>query len=105
MPFYYKDFVPPQTAPGTMFVLGRYASLDAAVAAANEWVTQQQVEVIHIETVLLPNPFAPSEEGTADSHLHTAGEGFSYWTQFVRVWYRYADNGPGTATGPDYDLR
>ncbi len=91
MPILYRDFVPAQIAPGGFLTPGRYAQLDDAVRQANAWVRQSGVRVLNFETIVLPNPFNPGEEGTADSNLRTSGDMSAYWTQFVRVWYITAE--------------
>lgn len=100
MPILYKDFVPPQTAPGGFLSSGRYASLDAAVREANAWVSAAGVQVLNFETVLLPNPFSTGEEGTADSNLRTSGDISAFWTQFVRVWYHLPETDAPTPVPP-----
>jgi hypothetical protein len=84
----YLDFLPRQTKPAGFLSPAEHEPFDAAVEAANAWLRQHQVQVINIETVVLPNIFSKFEEGSADSSLGTSGESPSHWHQFVRVWYR-----------------
>ena len=60
--------------------------LDAVLRDLNEWVEGENVEVLNIETVVLPNLY--SEEGTTDVDVQTSGDYPSSWNQFFRVWYR-----------------
>jgi hypothetical protein len=84
----YRDFVPRVTGKGGFLNLAKtYESFDHAVAAANEWIAESSVKVIHVETVVLPNIWSPHEEGTRDAALVTQGEWPAEWHQFVRVWY------------------
>jgi hypothetical protein len=77
----YQDFVAPKT--GVSFYQGStYETFSAAVAAANEWVRENAVRVINVETVVLPDIFR-DENGTD----HTARRPDAIWFQFVRVWY------------------
>jgi hypothetical protein len=71
--------------------MAEYEALQQAVAAANQWVRQYGVSVLNVETVLLPNIYRSGEEGSADTHLVTAGEFRSEWFQVVRVWYEASD--------------
>lgn len=83
----FRDFVPKVTDPGGFFKSTEFETFEAAVAAANEWLQQKPVKIINVETVVLPEIWNPSEEGTRDAALRTSGEMSSYWHQFVRVWY------------------
>lgn len=83
----YADFVPRQTSGGGMFRAAEYDSFDAALRAANNFVSKQSVRVLNIETVVLPNMWNAQEEGTADASLRTSGEYSTTWHQFIRVWY------------------
>ena len=85
----YKDFVPREIeAPGFFNVEGKHESFDDAVEAANEWLRQNKVTVISIETVVLPNIWARWEEGSVDASLGTSSDAPSRWHQFLRCWYR-----------------
>ncbi len=86
----YKDFVPRQIrAPRLSFnpadATGEYETFGAAVDAANRWLKQNDLKVLQMETVVLPNIWATWEQGTQDSSLMTH-EG-AMWHQFLRVWY------------------
>jgi hypothetical protein len=77
-------------AEGSFFHAASYESFEAAVKAANEWINSDAVNVVNIETVVLPNIWAHTEEGTKDPELPTF-EGHARWHQFVRVWYRVGE--------------
>lgn len=83
----YKDFIPRQTAGPGFFSSAEYQTFDAAVLAANKFVDTQSVRVLNIETVVLPNVWAPGEDGTTDPSIRTSGDFPATWHQFVRVWY------------------
>jgi hypothetical protein len=83
----YRDFAPQQTAPGGLLKRPEFESLDRAVAEANAWIDSNRVEVVNIETVVLPNVWSPFEEGTEDADIMTRGDFATAWNQFVRVWY------------------
>ena len=87
----FKDFVPRQLkAPRLGFsaaaLEGEYETLDAALSAANEWRAQQQVTVVNVETVVLPNLWSSWEEGSKDPVLGSPS-GAPLWHQFIRIWY------------------
>jgi hypothetical protein len=70
------------------------ATFGETLAAAATWIRDHQIRVINIETVVLPNMWAPGEQGSSDVALRVAStkhfvweDGFSRWFQFIRVWY------------------
>ncbi len=84
----FRDFVPQMLSAPRLFKAGDYESIEAALAAANSWIKEDDVKIINVETVVLPNIWSRYEEGTTDVALGTSGEMPSHWHQFVRVWYR-----------------
>jgi hypothetical protein len=64
-----------------------FETFDACVDAARAWVAENSIQVINIETVVLPNIYEPNEQGTTDTDLETTDEVHTHWYQFVRVWY------------------
>ena len=84
----YKDFVPKQiVAPGILNP-GDHESFDQAVAAANQWIVENDIKIMAMETVVLPNIWSRWEEGSADASIGTSGDTPSRWHQFLRCWYR-----------------
>lgn len=83
----YKDFVPRQLKAPGVFDLGEHESFDHAVEAANQWLMTNSIQLISLETVVLPNIWSRWEEGSSDASLGT-GEAPSRWHQFLRCWYR-----------------
>ena len=85
---HYRDFVPKMLAAPGFLTHGEYVAFDAALAAANAWLSQQSIRVLNVETVVLPNIWSRYEEGSGDAALGTSGESPSHWHQFIRVWYQ-----------------
>ena len=83
----YQDFVPKQTKEWGLLSPAEYESFDAALAAANKWIKENEIKVLNVETVVLPNIWGRYEEGSADAALATPDGTFNTWHQFVRVWY------------------
>lgn len=83
----YRDFVPQQKRPPGFFRQGEHESFDMAVQAANDWLVVQQVKLVNLETVVLPNIWNRWEEGSSDASLATGGDHPSHWHQVLRVWY------------------
>jgi len=83
----FRDFVPKMLSAPGVFKAGEYESMEAALAAANSWIKEYDIQIINVETVVLPNIWSRYEEGTTDVALGTSGEMPSHWHQFVRVWY------------------
>jgi hypothetical protein len=84
----YRDFVPLQIEEPGFFKAGEYESFDEAVNAANEWIVKSKIQLINLETVVLPNIWSRWEEGSTDAAIKTSGESPSQWHQFLRCWYR-----------------
>jgi len=85
--YLFQDFFPTVTKRG--FFTTSFEPLRAAMFRANEWVDKYGVNVINIETVVLPNLHARGEGGSEDPSLRTSGEMQSQWHQFIRVWYEH----------------
>ncbi|HEX8250474.1 MAG TPA: hypothetical protein VF599_20030 [Pyrinomonadaceae bacterium] len=79
----YKDFLPEIKEEG--FFSNEYATLDETLYKVNEWIAGETVNVINIETVVLPNMADPAEAEAAESF--SSGEHSTSWSQFIRVWY------------------
>jgi hypothetical protein len=85
----YRDFAPQRLQQsGIAESIGlkapTYQALEDALTAANTWIEAEQVKVVSIETVVLPNVW--TEGGTSDIELGTMS-GWANWYQFIRVWY------------------
>ena len=85
----FADFVPEVKVKGGLFQLQVTEELTEPLGRANEWIARESIDVINVETVVLPNIHESSEEGSTDTHLYTSGNA-NYWHQFIRVWYRSA---------------
>jgi hypothetical protein len=83
----FRDFCPRRTQAAGLFSSEDYESFDVAVEAASLWIDATKVQVVNVETVVLPNIHAEGEQGSTDSHLRASGKLGTYWYQFVRVWY------------------
>ena len=82
----FKDFVPEIEKQGGFFTMPTIADLSESLQNANDWIAANNVEVINVETVVLPNIHA--EDGSVDTQLRTSGEMSTYWYQLIRVWHR-----------------
>ena len=82
----FKDFAPEQTSPPQLFVAATFEAFQSAVQRANDWITAADIQVINIETVVLPNFHLQHEDGSTDPSL--MANAATSWHQFVRVWYR-----------------
>lgn len=85
----YEDFIPQQTSGPGFFSSAEYQSFDEALQAANSFVADRNLKVLNVETVVLPNVWRTSEEGTTDTSIRTSGDMSSTWHQFIRVWYEH----------------
>ncbi|MEP4531862.1 MAG: hypothetical protein ABJ004_02170 [Cyclobacteriaceae bacterium] len=88
MPITVRDFVP-EKSKGGMFKSGKVQHFDEVLASMNQWIDgNPNIEIVNIETVLLPNIHDSNEEGSQDTELWTGGESSSQWYQLLRVWYK-----------------
>ena len=81
----YRDFLPEETPRGGLFGGVDLESFDSCVKAMNQWLADNTVNVLHIETVNLPNIHNVNEDGPTDTELHASSH--TVWYQFVRLWY------------------
>lgn len=81
---HFKDFAPQITKRS--FFKVEFESFAKALADANHWIETNRIDVVNIETVVLPEMW--DEEGTADVNLRTRDDFPNDWYQFIRVWYR-----------------
>jgi len=79
----FKDFFPRVTHSG--FLSSEYESFNQVVNRANEWMAGSGVQVLNIETLVLPN--VNTEDEAMQTNIRTSGEMSSYWRQMLRVWY------------------
>ena len=87
----YKDFVPRQISRPGFFADGEHESFDEAVEAANRWLASNNVTLVNLETVVLPNIWREWEEGSMDASIGTSTDLVSRWHQFLRCWYQTKD--------------
>jgi hypothetical protein len=92
----YRDFVPKMTKPAAFLSPAEHESFDATLVLANRWIKENEIRVVNVETVVLPNIWSRYEEGTRDASLGTSGESPSFWHQFIRVWYEVGTLGQET---------
>lgn len=85
----FKDFVPGQRGKKSVWTSRRQTEpLRYALEDANAWIIQHpNVEIINVETVVLPNMHTDREEGSVDSDLMIVGGASATWHQFFRIWY------------------
>ncbi len=84
----FKDFVPEELTKAGFFTSATLEKFNDTLNRANHWIETQNIELINIETVILPNIHQSDEEGSSDTEIRTSGEMSSYWNQFIRVWYK-----------------
>ena len=85
----FKDFFPQVTRSG--FLSSDYEEFPAVVNRANEWIATSGVQVLNVETLVLPN--VSDEAGAMQTNIRTSGEMSSYWRQILRVWYEAPPTG------------
>lgn len=83
-----KDFVPKLLANSWLSSKSEFENFAAALKAANAWIAEKQIDVVNVETVVLPNIWSAEEKGPRDPELRARHDEPAYWYQFIRVWYR-----------------
>lgn len=84
----YRDFVPREISASGFLKAGEYETFDEAVAAANQWLAENNIRLLKLETVVLPNIHSRWEHGSVDAAIRTSGDSPSQWHQFLRCWYQ-----------------
>jgi len=84
----FEDFVPSIQKRG--FFSREFEAFRECLERANRWVEENGIDVMNIETVILPNIWSPGEEGSEDPELRTSGDMISQWYQCIRIWYHAA---------------
>jgi hypothetical protein len=84
----FRDFAPRQVSAPALLRPATFEPLERALEEANEWVRSNGIEVLNVETVVLPNLWSPYSRGTADPNQMLQPEFAVAWNQFIRVWYR-----------------
>jgi len=90
-----KDFAPRITERGLFGGPAEYEFFSEVVSAANQWIESTTIQVINVETIILPDRV----EGTSDGVYGVTVSNGSYPVmisqgltincfQCVRVWYR-----------------
>ncbi|KVP17295.1 hypothetical protein [Burkholderia ubonensis] len=83
----FKDFTRKQT--GSSFWSGdTFESLEATVQTASAWSDEHGIQVINIETVVMPSSAFSGGEIDTNATPDAGGKYSSTWHQFIRVWYR-----------------
>jgi hypothetical protein len=84
----YKDFVP-EIKKKAGFIIETFSEpLTDTLQQANKWIEQNNVNIINVETVVLPNIHNFQEEGSADTDINVYQKSNSNWHQIIRVWYK-----------------
>ncbi|AFY66348.1 hypothetical protein [Geitlerinema sp. PCC 7407] len=91
----YKDFAPRITERGPFGGASDYESFSDVVSAVNQWIGSAAIQVINVETVVLPDRIEGTSDGVYGLTTSNAfypvmisqGLAINYF-QCVRVWYR-----------------
>lgn len=91
----WKDFAPRITERGPFGGPAEYESFSEVVSAVNQWIDMTTIQVINVETVVLPESLTSTSDGvyavTVSNGVYpvTVSSGVTVnCFQCVRVWYR-----------------
>jgi hypothetical protein len=94
----FYDFIPQRQSKR------EYENIHEMVSRVNRWIEQYQIDVLNIETLLVPNlPADTAESRWVRSDLSVSITLSTY--QFVRVWYRQNTGAEEAYTGETTRLR
>lgn len=82
----YKDFLPKLLKYKPEEKILEFEPFPNLVKSVNVWTKVNDVNIINIETLVLPNIFSTREHGSGDTCLITNQT--TAWHQIIRVWYR-----------------
>jgi hypothetical protein len=83
----YKDFAPQIAKRGPFGGPAEFESFSDVVSAANQWVENGAIQVINVETVVLPDSSKGTSEGIYTVTI-ISGNTTINGLQCVRIWYR-----------------
>jgi hypothetical protein len=99
-----KDFAPRITKRGPFGGPAEYESFSEVVSAVNQWIENGTIQVINVETIVLPDSTDSTNDGvygvgTSNGvYAVTTSSGMTInCFQWVRVWYR--EQAPLTGQG------
>ncbi len=90
----FNDFVPQLIKKGGFFSNNEYERIDHCLERMNNWIEDNQINVMNVESLLLPNYYADGHNrysrSTDPVFSHKTGGDMSrsiHWIQCFRVWY------------------
>jgi hypothetical protein len=91
----FRDFAPRSLSPPSWSNgAGEWEVLTDALEAANEWVRSQKIDVINVETVVMPcHVDTPAFAETTAPASWINGGHWHVHRQFIRVWHRVTQTG------------
>jgi len=89
----YIDFFPDVIDTSLLGIVRAVDSFDAVVKVANNWTASNPVEVVNIETVLIPQSQAIKEAPKSKEGFYPEGHNPTHWYQGIRIWYREVSKG------------
>ena len=87
----YKDFAPQSLAGAADVQSGSYADIQDAVDAAKRWIEANGIDVVTIETIVVPVYASAFTAELLDDDAPTPPPAPllpTGWQQFVRCWFR-----------------
>jgi hypothetical protein len=84
---YFFDFPPQIIEPRGLMSYERCESLRDVMVRVNQWVEQNRIKVLNVETLVLPSGVFQDPVVVADATSIATPDGYATWRQIVRVWY------------------
>jgi hypothetical protein len=87
----HRDFLPQQLAPAAFLKPAVFEPFAHTLEAANAWIRSEGIEVVNVETVVLPNLWISHRPDPTNPSMVLNPQFAEACNQFIRVWYRSAD--------------
>ncbi len=89
----FKDFTIKMTKPPGFLNNPEFEPLDESLIRMNAWIEKNEIIVLNVETLLMPNIFDGSynRTSTLGGYKQSSSEA-NWWYQIFRVWFQEETN-------------
>jgi len=86
----FKDFSINVLKKKTILNYPEFEPLEETLLRLNNWIEENEIMVLNVETLMMPNIFEGSSKRTSSKGAYktTSGGEKSWWYQIFRVWYQ-----------------
>lgn len=84
----YEDFSPQITERGLLGNPKKAQTLQGTIDTVNQWIADNAIEIINIETVMIPFSIYGKSPTSYHRRKYQIIEGRADWHQIIRVWHK-----------------